>query len=217
MDDKRLKRWAEDRFSRFQPTELRGSTVGIIGYGSVGREVARVCRSLGAQVLASKRDLMTLEDEGYLIEGLGDPRADLVERLYPPQAIGSMVALCDFVVVSAPLTAETRGLVGESVLEKMKSSAFLIDVSRGGLVDHGALVGALQEGRIAGAALDVFPVEPVPESSPLWGMPNVILSPHVAGASAHYFERATELFVANLNRYLAGRPLLNRYWPDRGY
>ncbi len=217
LEDKREKRWAEDRFERFQPSDLRGSTVGIIGYGSVGREVARLCRPFGARVLASKRDLMKIEDEGYVPEGLGDYDADLVERLYPPQAIGSMAQECDYLVVSVPLTAETRGLVGEGVIKRMKPSAYLIDVSRGGVVDHGALVEALKERRIAGAALDVYPVEPVPENSPLWSLPNVILSPHVAGASAHYFARATELFVANLHRYLAGQRLLNQYRPERGY
>ncbi len=215
--DQREKRWAEDRFERFRPMELRGSTVGILGYGSVGREVARLCRAFGAQVLATKRDLMHPEDPEYQLSGLGDPAGDLVDRLYPPQAIGSMLSQCDFAVVALPLTAETRGLVGRNVFKSMKPSAFLIDVSRGGVVDHGALVEALSEKRLAGAAVDVYPVEPLPESSPLWDMPNVILSPHVAGASADYFERAADLFGENLRRYLAGQPLLNRYDRQRGY
>jgi D-2-hydroxyacid dehydrogenase (NADP+) len=99
----------------------------------------------------------------------------------------------------------------------MKPGAFLIDVSRGGVVDHGALIEALTEKRLAGAALDVYPVEPLPESSPLWEMPNVILSPHIAGASGEYFERAADLFRENLRRYLAGQTLLNRYDRQRGY
>ncbi len=217
MADKAKKHWAEDRFERFRPMELRGSTVGVVGYGSIGREIGRLCKAFGAQVLAAKRDLMRLEDDGYAIEGTGDPRAEQVDRLYPPQALGSMVSLCDFVVVTVPLTADTRGMIGKTIFARMKATAFLIDVSRGGVVDHGALIEALSEKRLAGAALDVYPLEPLPESSPLWDMPGVIVSPHVAGASGQYYERATELFAENLQRYLTGRPLLNRYDPARGY
>jgi phosphoglycerate dehydrogenase-like enzyme len=217
VEDKAAKRWAQDRFQRFQPVELRGSTVGIVGYGSVGREIARLCCAFNATVLATKRDLKHPEDRGYTLEGLGDPEAELVHRLYPPQALRSMVSLCDFVVVTVPLTSKTRGMVDERVFEKMKPTSYLIDLSRGGVVDHGALVEALQEKRLAGAALDVYPVEPLPEASPLWDMPNVILSPHVAGSSAHYFEQATALFAENLRRYLTDQPLLNPFSPERGY
>jgi phosphoglycerate dehydrogenase-like enzyme len=215
--DKAQKRWAELRFERFQPVELRGSTVGLVGYGSVAREVARLCKAFGAKVLATKRDVMSPQDEDYVPEGMGDALAEQVDRIYPPQALGSMASECDFVVVTVPLTPETRGMVGKPVMARMKPTAFLVDVSRGGVVDHGALVEALNEKRLAGAVLDVYPVEPLPESSPLWGLPDVVLSPHVAGASAQYYERATELFAENLQRYLAGRPLLNRYDPSRGY
>ena len=217
LEDKSEKRWAEDRFERFSPLELRDSTVGIVGYGSVGREVARLARAFGAEVLAVKRDLMSLEQDEYMEEGLGDPKAELVNRIYPPQAVGSMAELCDFLVVCVPLTAETRGMIGAKVFKQMKDPSYLIDISRGGVVDHGALIEALQEGQIAGAALDVYPVEPLPEGSPLWEMPNVILSPHVAGASPRYYERAADLFATNLRRYLSEQRLLNLYDPDRGY
>jgi phosphoglycerate dehydrogenase-like enzyme len=215
--DRAEKRWADNRFERFRPLDLHGSTVGVVGYGSVGREVARLAHAFGAQVLATKRDLKTPEDEGYRTEGRGDAGADVPDRLYPPQALRSMVALCDFVVLTLPLTAETRGLINRSVLQQMKPTACLIDVSRGGVLDHNALVEALSEKRLAGAALDVFPVEPLPSASPLWELPNVILSPHVAGASGHYFEQATALFADNLQRYLADQPLLNQYDPQVGY
>jgi phosphoglycerate dehydrogenase-like enzyme len=99
----------------------------------------------------------------------------------------------------------------------MKPTACLVDVSRGGVVDHNALIEALSEKRLGGAALDVFPVEPLPAGSPLWEMPNVMLSPHVGGASERYFEQATGLFTANLQRYLTDQPLLNEYDPRRGY
>ncbi len=215
--DKAARRWAEDRFERFRPVELRGATVGIVGYGSVGREVARLCRAFGAQVLATKRDLRHLSDDGYRLKDMGDPQAELVERLYPPQALASMARLCDFLVIAAPLTPETRGLIDRRVFEALKPSAYLVDLSRGGLVDHAALVEALTEKKLAGAVLDVFPVEPLPEGSPLWEMPNVLISPHIAGASGDYFERAAELFAENLRRYLSDQPLLNLYDPQRGY
>jgi len=217
MTDPADVRWGENRFKRYRPRELRGSTVGIVGYGSVGREIARLCRAFGASVLATKHDLKRLDDIGYTLNGLGDPGAVLPDRLYPPQALSSMVSSCDFIVITVPLTPQTRGMIDERVLGGMKPTAYLIDVSRGGVVDHGALVEALNENRLAGAALDVYPVEPLPDSSPLWGMPNVILSPHVAGTSEHYYERAADLFAENLHRYHVGRPLLNLYDPDRNY
>ncbi len=215
--DKAAKRWAEDRFERFRPVELRGATVGIVGYGSAGREVARLCRAFGATILAVKRDLRSLDDRGYRLKELGDPSADLAERLYPPQAVASMAALCDFLVIAAPLTPETRGMIDRRVFEALKPTAYLIDLSRGGLVDHAALVEALAEKKLAGAMLDVFPAEPLPDGSPLWEMPNVLLSPHIAGASGDYYERATELFGENLRRYLSDQPLLNLYDPQLGY
>jgi phosphoglycerate dehydrogenase-like enzyme len=128
-----------------------------------------------------------------------------------------MAGECDFLVVTVPLTAETRGLVGRTVFQAMKPTALLVDVSRGGVVDHNAMVEALSEKRLGGAALDVFPVEPLPPGSPLWEMPNVLLSPHIAGASGRYFDQATALFAANLTRYLTDQPLLNEVEPRRGY
>jgi D-2-hydroxyacid dehydrogenase (NADP+) len=217
IEDKGGKHWAEDRIERFMPIEMRESTVGIVGYGSVGREVARVCHSFGAKIVATKRDLKVLEDEGYSLEGLGDPKADLVERLYPPQAVASMASLCDFLIISVPLTGETRGMIGEKVFKMMKPRSFLIDLSTGGVVDHGALVEALNEKRMAGVALDVYPVEPLPGSSPLWEMPNVLLSPHVAGSSLQYDELAIDCFAENMKRYLSDQPLLNLFKTERGY
>ena len=210
-------RWASGRLKRYQPQELRGSTVGVVGYGSVGREIARLCQACGASVLATKRDLKHLSDDGYSLEGLGDPEAEIPDRLYPPQALRSMVTLCDFVIVTLPLTQETQGIYDEAIFEAMKPSAFLIDISRGGIVDHGALVEALNLDRLAGAALDVYPIEPLPESSPLWEMENVILTPHIGGASAHYLERAIHLFSVNIQHYLSEMPLLNIYDPSREY
>jgi phosphoglycerate dehydrogenase-like enzyme len=209
--------WPRDRWERLSPSELRGSTVGLVGYGTINREVARLLRFFGVTVLAAKRDAMHPGDPGYNIPGMGDPDGHCFARLYPTQAVKSMVKECDFVVVTLPLTANTRNMINAEVLAAMKPSAYLIQAGRGGVVDQAALVEALQERRIAGAALDTFSEEPLPGSSPLWKLPNVLITPHVASISTHYLERAMDLFVANLCRYVKGEPLLNRYDPDLGY
>lgn len=128
-----------------------------------------------------------------------------------------MLKDCDFVIVTVPLTDETRGMVEAEVLSACKPNAYLIDISRGGIVDHPALIKALNEHKLAGAALDVFPEEPLPKKSPLWEMPNVIITPHIAGASAHYDERAMALFAENLSRYVSDQPLLNVFDLKKGY
>ncbi len=209
--------WPRERIERFIPLELHGSTVGIVGYGSIGRQIAHLLQAFGVAILASKRDVMNPQDSGYVREGLGDPHGDLFQRLYPIQAIKSMLHQCDFIVVTVPLTPETRGLIGTEALAAVKPTAYLIDISRGGVIDHAALVTALQERRLAGAALDVFPEEPLPPTSPLWRMPNVIVTPHISGSSLYYNERAVTLFAENLNRYLNGQPLFNRFDPAAGY
>ncbi len=209
--------WPKDRWTRFLPRELRTSTVGILGYGSIGRQVARLLREFGATVLATKFNAMQPADHDYIPPGMGDPEGDLVHRLYPAQAVKSMLKDCDFIVVTMPLTPQTRGLLNDETLAACKPGAYLVDVSRGGIVDHTALLKALQEHKLAGAALDVFPEEPLPAKSPLWEQPNVILTPHIAGISAHYDERATDLFAVNLARYLNGQPLYNLCDVQRGY
>jgi phosphoglycerate dehydrogenase-like enzyme len=128
-----------------------------------------------------------------------------------------MAGLCDFLVVTVPLTEETRGMIGAAVLEAMKPTAYLIDVSRGGVVSEQALLAALREKQLAGAYLDVFEEEPLAEEHPFWQMDNVVITPHIAGASSHYYERATDLVAANLQRYLAEQPLINRFNLKRGY
>ena len=209
--------WPKDRWERFSPRELRTSTVGIIGYGSIGRQIARLLREFGATVLATKNNAMQPSDSGYTPEGMGDPDGDLVHRLYPAQALKSMLKDCDFIVVAVPRTEGTLGLVNAEALSACKPSAYLIDVSRGGIVDHTALIKVLNDHKLAGAALDVFPEEPLPKKSPLWEMPNVIITPHVAGISSHYDERAVALFAENLSRYVADLPLYNVFDLEKGY
>jgi phosphoglycerate dehydrogenase-like enzyme len=216
-ESQRKAEWPKDRWERFNPRELRHSTVGIIGYGSIGRQVARLLREFGGTVLATKNNAMQPSDSGYAPEGIGDPEGDLVHRLYPAQALKSMLKDCDFIVVAVPRTDGTRELVNAEALSACKPSAYLIDVSRGNIVDHGALIKALTDHKLAGAALDVFPEEPLPQKSPLWGMPNVIITPHIAGVSTHYDERAISLFAENLSRYVADLPLYNVFNIKRGY
>jgi phosphoglycerate dehydrogenase-like enzyme len=128
-----------------------------------------------------------------------------------------MLAECDYVVIALPLTPETIHYVGAAELRAMKPTAYLVNIARGPIVDEEALIQALREGWIAGAGLDVFEQEPLPDRSPLWGMENVLISPHVAGFTPHYDERAAALFARNLARYLSGQPLLNVVDRARGY
>jgi phosphoglycerate dehydrogenase-like enzyme len=209
--------WPRDRWERFAPQELSESTVGIIGYGSIGRQIARLLHTFGATILATKRDPMHPEDTGYIPDDQGDPSGDLVRRLYPPQAIRSMFRECDFVVITVPLTSETRKLIGAEELAALKANAYLIDISRGGIIDQTALLSALKDNRIAGAALDVFSEEPLPSDHPLWKLPNVIITPHISGITPYYDQRALALFTENLQRYLEGSPLHNQLNRQRGY
>lgn len=209
--------WPEDRWERYPMRELRTSTVGIVGYGSIGRQIAHLLRDFGTTVLATKRDVLHPADNGYTPEGLGDPDGDLVHRLYPSQALKTMVKDCDFVVVAVPLTENTQHLIDTEVLGAMKPDAFLIDISRGDVVDLAALQKALLEKKLAGAALDVFPIEPLPRESSAWNFPNTIITPHIAGISNHYDDRATALFAENLSRYIADLPLYNLFDREKGY
>ena len=186
-------------------TELYGQTVGIIGLGAIGRQVARVTRALGMRVVAMRR---ASTPDG------SDPDVDV---LLAPNQLETLLAESDFVVLSAPSTPETYHLIDATTLRQMKPSAVLVNIARGDLVNEADLLAALQSGVIAGAALDVFEVEPLPDSSPLWAAPNVILSPHIAGMSTSYSRRLTDLLLDNLARFRAGEPLRNVVDVARGY
>lgn len=209
--------WPDHRIEKLEPIELRGSTVGIVGYGSIGREVARLLYSYGAKVLATKRDVMHPEDDGYVPEGLGDPHGNYFHRLYPNEALNAMLKECDFVVVSPPLTPETRQLMSTEQFAVMKTGAFLVNVSRGPVVDTNALIEAAKSGKLGGAVLDVFEEEPLPAESPLWDAPNVVITPHIAGVSKRSMDALVDLFVANISRYLKGQELYNLIDPEQGY
>lgn len=209
--------WPTNRWQKFVPTELRGKTLGILGYGSIGRELARLAKTFGMRILVTKRDARHPEDSGYTITGSGDPNGQLPDRIYPGEATRSMAAECDFLVITLPLTTKTRHLFDEEMLRELKSNCYLINIGRGSIIDESALVKALKKGWIAGAGLDVSETEPLPKDSPLWQMDNVLITPHVSGFTPHYDERAVDLFTTNLRRYLAGEPLLNLVNRDTGY
>lgn len=209
--------WPENRWTYYMGSEIRDSTFCIIGYGSIGREIARQAHMLGARVLAVKGNPDDRTDRGYTLPGIGDPEGQIPERLYSPDELDRALPDSDYVVVAAPLTEKTRGMIGEAELSVMRSSAYLINIARGEIVEEQALLRALSDAWIAGAALDVFPQEPLPGDHPLWDLDNVIISPHVAGATTQYEERASDLFVQNLIRYREGQELLNRFDRDRGY
>lgn len=193
LENKQNRKW-----DRYTTMELCDRVVGIVGLGAIGTEVARLTRAIGMKVVATRRS--AVKRERNLSE---------VDELYPPGELDQMLKESDFVVVTAPLTPETRGMIGEVALRSMKPSAYLINVARGPIVDQKALVRALKEGWIAGAGLDVVEIEPLPADSELWDLPNVILSPHMAGTSDKRSYRVVALFCENLKRYLAGEQLRN--------
>ncbi len=216
---KQERKWPKrsDKYQQLTPLELRDSTVGIVGYGSIGRQLARLLHPLNATILAAKKHAMHLEDKGFMREGMGDPHGDYFDRLYPIEALHSLLKESDFVVLTLPLTKATYHLMDEAAFHAMKPSAYLINVGRGALVDQNALVEALRAKHIAGAVLDVFEEEPLPEDSPLWELPNVILSPHIAGLSQDHSEETFSFFMENLNRYVEELPLYNQVDLTEGY
>ncbi len=210
--------WPEKRYDTFAPQALRGQTLGIVGYGSIGRELARLADALGMVVVATKRNVkQTADEESYAEAGTGDPAGDIPTRLYPPEALASMLSVCDYVVITLPRTKDTYHSFNQEMFDAMKKTAVLVNVGRGGVVDEDALISTLAAGRIAGAALDVFEEEPLPSDSPLWGLDNIIIAPHISGYTVRYDEKAAALFAENLERYLNNEPLFNRLDRGRGY
>jgi phosphoglycerate dehydrogenase-like enzyme len=183
--------------------ELAGQTLLLIGVGAIGGRTAKVAAALGMRVLGVRRD-----------PSLNAPD---VEAMYSPERLLDALPEADFVVVTAPLTHETQGLIGERELRAMKPTAYIVNIGRGGTIHEDVLIRALQEGWIAGAGLDVFATEPLPADSPLWDMRNVIITGHYAGMTPQYDERALAIFLDNLRRYRAGQPLQNIVDKRLGY
>ncbi len=209
--------WPAKRGELLSASELRGKTVGILGYGSIGREIARLARAFGMRVLAAKRNPARRQDDGWQLPGTGDPRGELPETLYGLDQLDVMLPECDYLAVVLPLTPETRHVLNAQTLALLKPSAFVINIGRGGLVDEPALIAALQAGRLGGAALDVFAKEPLAVDSALWSLPNVLVTPHISGWTTRYDELAMQLFADNLRRYLDGQPLYNQVDMALGY
>ena len=183
--------------------ELAECTVGIVGLGGIGRAVARRAVALGMRVVATRRRDAAGPDGVEVFSG-----ADALDRILPR---------CDYLVLAVPQTAETRAMVGARELALLPTRAVLINVARGGVVDEEALTEALAAKRLRGAGLDVFAREPLPEESRLWSLPNVLVTPHVSGASHRFWRRQTDLITANIQRYAAGEPLLNTVDLQAGY
>jgi len=208
----------EQRWPLFVPTAVRGATLGVIGYGSIGRELARIAKTAFAmRVLACKRDPSRRADPGYCPTGTGDPEGALPDAWFSPAQLPDLLTKSDVVVMCAPLTRETQQMIGARELGAMKKTAYFINVGRGASVDERALAAALVEQRIAGAAVDVFVQEPPAKGHPLYAVDNVIVSPHVSGFVASYDDDCCTLFVENLRRYLDGAPLLNLVDRAKGY
>jgi phosphoglycerate dehydrogenase-like enzyme len=198
-------RWAQKELcsAPVRPRELLGQVLLFIGFGAIGRDTANLLRPFGMRVCAVTRS------------GRGD--SGLAEMIYPASRLEEALAEADFVVIAAPDTPETRGMIGARQLERMKPSAYLINVARGSIVDEPALVAALERRSIAGAALDVTSTEPLSAESPLWKLGNAFITPHVSAATDRVWERQENLLAENLQRWFAGGKLLNRVDLGHGY
>jgi phosphoglycerate dehydrogenase-like enzyme len=190
----------------FDVLPLEGCTVGIIGYGDIGKAVASRARALGMTVLGVKRHISD-----------ADKSAPFVTQMYSPEHRREMIARCDYIVVAAPLTPETHGMLGEAEFAAMKPTAVVINVGRGPVIDEESLVRALSTGRIKGAALDVFDQEPLPAGHPFYTLQNVLLSPHCADHTPDWLDNAMQFFVEQFQRFENGEPLRNVVNKRLGY
>lgn len=203
---RRVPRNAAQQASRewrmYAPSSLEGSTCGILGMGAIGATVARRAKAFGMRVLGTQRT----------------PRpSEWADEVLGPDGTERVLSESDYVVVILPLTSETHGSLGAAVLDKLRPAAVLVNMARGGILDEVAVATMLREGRLRGAALDVFDEEPLPATSPLWDVPNLVVTPHVAGFSRDYLPRSFEIFVDNVRRLERGEALLNEIDRERGY
>jgi len=197
-----IRQQTKRKWKRVAVEEIYDKTIGIIGLGSIGREIAKKAKGMGMKVVASKQTMTT---------------EIFVDELYTPDQLHELLAISDFVVVALPLVEETTNLFTINEFAAMKSSAYFFNIARGAVVKHDDLVTALQQGLIKGAGLDVFEHEPLPEASPLWDMENVIITPHLAALSPNYMDRAIKLFADNLSRFIQNKDMLNIIDKDKGY
>lgn len=202
--------WPPNRWVHFRRGNLRGMTLGIVGYGAIGREVARLAQALGMEILALKANPNRREDTGFCLPGLGDPQGEIPSAWYGMDGLPQLLAASDVVLLALPLLAGTHHLINAETLSMMRQDALLINVGRGGLIDQAALIHALAQERIF-AALDVTDPEPLPSDDPLWRVSpeRLLLTPHVSGIAVDYTEKLSMLMAENLRRWLAGERLLN--------
>lgn len=177
-------------WDRYGGGELGDRTLGVIGVGAIGSRVAELGQALGMRVIGTKRD--------------PDGAPDVLDACYGPEGLDAVLAESEYLVIACPLTEETRGMIGPSAFETLPDDAVLVNIARGEIVDETALIEAVEGGVIRGAALDVFETEPLPEDSPLRSLQNVVTTPHMAGSSPHYFDRALTIFAENYAKFLDG-------------
>jgi len=197
-----IRQQTQKHWKRLPVSEIYDKTIGIVGLGSIGREIAKKAKGMGMQVVASKQTMTT---------------ELFVDKLYTPDQLHELLAISDFVVIALPLVEETKNLFTIKEFSAMKSSAYFINIARGAVIKHDDLVTALEQDLIKGAGLDVFEYEPLSETSPLWDMTNVIITPHLAALSPNYLDRAIKLFADNLSRFIQHKEMLNIIDKDKGY
>lgn len=207
---KAMRAQQENTWAPYWPQELEDATVGIIGLGAIGRRTAELSKALRMRVLAMRRSCERRMSGAEAGESA-------VDEMFPPGDLHALLGESDYVVLTLPLTAESRGLIGEAEIAAMKPNAVIVNIARGSVIDQEALIRALSEGRIAGAALDVTSPEPLPSDHELWDVENVMITPHISGGTPRYMERAIDLFCDNLHRYAGGETLRNVVDPSRGY
>jgi phosphoglycerate dehydrogenase-like enzyme len=205
-------RWAQEELegASVDVRTLKGQRMGIIGLGAIGLEVVRIAAPFGFRISAIRR-------RAAGINGIHDPLPDGVEEVWPPDRLLDLLAQSDVVVIAAPHTPETKRLIGRPELDRIRRGALLVNIARGKLVDDEAMIEALRDGRLGGAALDVFSEEPLSAASPYWDLPNVIVTPHTSGAMQDYWTPLVALFSENVRRFEAGAPLLNVVDKTAGY
>lgn len=205
-----------DRSAKFQ-TEIRGLNVGIWGYGGIGRETARLAKAMGMHVQVLVRDRVKERGHTYCVPGTGDPQGALPDRVFIRGQEAEFLRDLDVLIVAVPLTKQTEGMIGEKELRTLPQHAFVLNPSRGPIIREDALLRALREQWIAGAALDTHYHYPMPPDHPLWEFPNVIMTPHISGSSQSTFfkRRIWSIFVENVRRHMDGEPLWNELSPSQ--
>jgi len=204
LDHQRQATWAQNQFvANRLPRLLRGKTLGLIGVGTIGTEIAARARAFDMRVVALRRR--------------GSDAVPGIDRVYGGDQLAEFLSQSNVLVIAAPLTAETLGLIGAAQFARLPQGAIVVNVGRAKIIDTDALIAALHSGHLGGASLDVFPQEPLPPDHPLWKTPNVILTPHTSGFRAGHWDEVIDLFAENLERFQRGAPVRFRVSPELGY